>query len=57
MVLRAKKQLILVKIIDFTPLVPQKSSVESSINDYIQQKSTFRGESSTSGKMLAEAFH
>ena len=41
MVLRAKKQLILVKIIDFTPLVPQKLSVESSINDCIQQKSTF----------------
>ena len=38
MVLRAKKQLILVKIIDFTPLVPQKLSVESSIHDNIHQK-------------------
>ena len=38
MVIRAKKQLILVKIIDFTPLVPQKLSVESSMNDDVYQK-------------------
>ena len=43
MVLSAKKQLTLVKIIDFTPLVPQKLSAESSINNCIQQKSTFSG--------------
>ena len=36
--LRARNQLILVKIIDFRPLVPQKLSVESSINDDVHQK-------------------
>ena len=36
--LKAKNQLILVKTIDFKPLVPQKSSVESSMNDDIYQK-------------------
>ena len=40
--LRAKNQLIFVKKkIDFRPLVPQKSSVETSNKDHIQQKSTF----------------
>ena len=29
------------KSIDFRPLVPQKSSVETSNKDHIQQKSTF----------------
>ena len=36
--LNAKNQLILVKTIDFKPLVPQKSSVESSMNDDVYQK-------------------
>ena len=36
--LRAKNQLSFVKIIDFRPLVQQKSSVESSINDGVHQK-------------------
>ena len=36
--LRARNQLILVKIIDFRPLVPQKLSVESSINDDVHEK-------------------
>ena len=40
--LRAKNQLIFVNTIDFRPLVPQKLSVETSNNDNIQQKSTFR---------------
>ena len=36
--LRAKNQLSFVKTIDFRPLVQQKSSVESSINDGVHQK-------------------
>ena len=36
--LGAKNQLILVKTIDFKPLVPQKSSVESSMNDDVYRK-------------------
>ena len=36
--LRARNQLILVKIIDFRPLVPQKLSVESSINNDVYEK-------------------
>ena len=36
--LKAKNQLILVKTMDFKPLVPQKSSVESSMNDDVYQK-------------------
>ena len=38
--LRARNQLILVKIIDFRPLVPQKLSVESSINVHQKRVST-----------------
>ena len=37
-----KNQFILVKIIDFSLLVPQKLSVESSINNEVHQKSTFK---------------
>ena len=40
--LRATNQLIFVKTIDFRPLVPQKSSVETCNNNNFQQKSTFR---------------
>ena len=36
--LKAKNQLILVKTIDFRPLVPQKLSVESSMNDDVYRK-------------------
>ena len=36
--LKAKNQLILVKTIDFRPLVPQKLSVESSKNDNVYRK-------------------
>ena len=50
--LRAKNQLSFVKIIDFRPLVQQKSSVESSINNEVHQKSTFNV-----GILLAELLH
>ena len=36
-----KNQIILVNTIDFPLLVPQKLSVESSINDEVRQKSKF----------------
>ena len=36
-----KNQIILVNTIDFPLLVPQKLSVESSINDEVHQKSKF----------------
>ena len=39
--LGVKNQLIFVKTIDFSLLVPQKLSIESSINDEVHQKSTF----------------
>ena len=41
--LKAKNQLILVKTIDFSLLVPQKSSVESSINDDVYEKRVSKG--------------
>ena len=37
-----KNQFILAKTIDFSLLVQQKSSVESSINNEVHQKSTFK---------------
>ena len=40
--LGVKNQFILAKTIDFSLLVQQKSSVESSINDEVHQKSTFK---------------
>ena len=40
--LGVKNQFILAKTIDFSLLVQQKSSVESSINEKVHQKSTFR---------------
>ena len=39
--LGVKNQFILAKTIDFSLLVQQKSSVESSINNEVHQKSTF----------------
>ena len=39
--LGVKNQLFLRKLIDFSLLVPQKLSVESSINNEVRQKSTF----------------
>ena len=39
--LGVKNQLFLRKLIDFSLLVPQKLSVESSINDDVYQKSMF----------------
>ena len=39
--LGVKNQFILSKTIDFSLLVQQKSSVESSINNEVHQKSTF----------------
>ena len=42
MELGVKNQFILVKTIDFPLLVPQKSSVESSINNDMYQKSMFK---------------
>ena len=41
-VLGTQNQFILVKIIDFSLLVPQKLSVESSINNDVHQKSMFK---------------
>ena len=39
--LGVKNEFIVVKTIDFSLLVPQKLSVESSFNDEVHQKSTF----------------
>ena len=50
--LGVKNQFILAKTIDFSLLVQQKSSVESSINNEVHQKSTFNV-----GILLAELLH
>ena len=47
-----KNQFILAKTIDFSLLVQQKSSVESSINNEVHQKRTFNV-----GILLAELLH
>ena len=41
--LGVKNEFIVVKTIDFSLLVPQKSSVESSINDDVYQKKVSKG--------------
>ena len=46
-----KNQFISVKTIDFPLKVPQKLSVESSINDEVRQKSTFTEHTSEIGSL------